>query len=296
MKKAPSDLRFGLALLIPIIIFVLVLNTYPMIYSIWISLHRYDLTRPGGKPFIGLENFSRAFGDELLPNSLLVTLRFTIEATLISLFLGLGVALVLNERFRGRSIMRMLVLLPWSFSTYAVATIYRYLLSEQFGFFNSVMLQLGLIRNYLNFLSPDHAIDWLALAFSWNFAPLGAFFLLSGLQVIPEDLYKQAKIDGAGPIRRFLIVTLPYLRHSLLITLILTSIFAATETTLIIGLTGGGPGVSTQTLTYWIFAQTFQNYDFGYGAAISWLLIALVLALGVSYFTALTRIRKVIRY
>ena len=291
IKKSLSDVQFGLALLIPLIFFVLALNIYPLGYSIWMSLTDYDISR-GTKNFIGFRNYGEVFlGDPYFTRALGVTLRFTAEAVIMNILLGLGMALLLNEVFRGRGVMRMIALLPWSMSTYAVATLFRYLTSPDVGLLSAAAQYLGLSRGPVTFLSAANAIDWVALAFSWNLAPLGAFFFLANLQVIPEDLYRQAKTDGAGAIRRFRHVTLPYLRYSLLVVLLLVTLFAATETTLIITFTGGGPGMSTHTLTYWVYVQTFTNYAFGYGSALSWILMVIILSIGIVYFVVLTRRR-----
>jgi len=291
IKKSLSDVQFGLALLLPLILFVIALNIYPLGYSIWMSLTDYDISR-GTKNFIGFGNYAHVFSaDPYFIRALGVTLRFTAEAVLMNIALGLGMALLLNEVFRGRGLIRMIALLPWSMSTYAVATLFRYLTSPDVGLFSAAAQYLGLAAGPVTFLSAGNAIDWVALAFSWNLAPLGAFFFLANLQVIPEDLYRQAKTDGAGAIRRFWHVTIPYLRYSLLVVLLLVTIFAATETTLILTFTGGGPGVSTQTLSYWVYVQTFTNYAFGYGSALSWILMLIVLFIGIVYFTVLTRRR-----
>lgn len=276
--------------MVPLVIFVIALNAYPIVYAIWLSLTDFDLSRQTAN-FVGLQTYARVLSDPFTFSAIMVTLRFTAEAVVLNLLLGLGIALLLNETFRGRGVLRMIALLPWAMSTYAVATLYRFLYGQDIGLFSSFLYALGFTKSYINFLSPEHAIEWVAVAFSWNLAPLGAFFLLAGLQVIPEDLYRQAKVDGAGSLRRFWHITIPHLRHALLIVLLIVTIFAATETTLILTLTGGGPGISTQTLTYWIFAQTFRNYDIAYGAALSWVLIIIVLVIGIAYYLVLMRTR-----
>jgi ABC-type sugar transport system permease subunit len=289
--KRLTDTQFGLLLLLPLIFLLFFLNGYPLVYSFWLSLTNYDISR-GTSDFIGFLNYYNLFfNDPYFLNSLRVTLHFAIEATIISTLLGLGIALLLNENFRGRGLIRTLVLLPWAFSTYAVATLFRYFLAQNVGFLSSLLYSLGLTKEMINFLTVEHAIDFVALAFAWNIAPLGAFFLLANLQVIPEDLFRQAKIDRANIFQRFRYIILPFLKHPLIVILILNNLFSVTEATLILILTGGGPGVSTQVLSYWAFAQSFMNYSFGYGATISWVLVLIATIIGLIYFFIVTKLK-----
>lgn len=289
--KRLTDAQFGLLLLLPLIFLLFFLNGYPIVYSFWLSLTNYDISK-GTSDFIGFLNYYNLFlKDPYFLNSLRVTLRFAIEATILSTILGLGIALLLNENFKGRGFMRALVLLPWAFSTYAVATLFRYFLAQNVGFLSSLIYSLGLTKEMINFLTVEHAIDFVAIAFAWNIAPLGAFFLLANLQVIPEDLFRQAKIDRANIFQRFRYVIFPFLKYPLIVVLILNNLFSVTETTLILILTGGGPGVSTQVLSYWAFAQSFMNYSFGYGAAISWVLVLIALTIGLIYFFIVTKLK-----
>ncbi len=292
MGAVKKDTKFAIALIVPLIAFVLALDGYPIVYSFWISLQTFSLTSGGKFVYVGFANYAAMLKDPELRNALFVTIRFTIESTAIGLGLGLGMALLLNESFRGRSIMRVVILLPWAFSTYVVSTLYRYLLSPIFGFYDSILLDLHLVKEPITFLTVQNSIDWVSIAFAWYFAPLVAFFFLAGLQVIPEDLYKQCTIDGGGPVRRFLTVTVPFLRHSFIVSGLFAILAAASETALIIGLTGGGPGTATQTLTYWAFTQTFTNLNFGYGAAISWVLLLVTFIIGFSYLGVLGFFRR----
>ena len=132
----------------------------------------------------------------------------------------------------------------------------------------------------------------MAVAYSWHIVPLCAFFMLAGLQTIPEQLYMQAKIDGIGPIGRFFKITLPFIKYAILITFVLSTFFAATTADIVILMTGGGPGISSTTLTYYIYEVVFKRFNLGYGAAISWFLIAIVMVLATLYFTFLTRVGR----
>lgn len=289
--KRFTDTHFGLLLLLPLIFFLFFLSGYPIVYSFWLSLTNYDISK-GTSDFIGFLNYYHLFfKDPYFLNSLRVTLHFAIEATILSTIIGLGIAFLLNESFRGRGIIRVLALLPWAFSTYAVATLFRYFLAQNVGFLSSLFYKFGLTNEMINFLTVDYAIHFVALAFAWNIAPLGAFFFLANLQIIPEDLFRQAKIDKANVFQRFRYIIFPFLKHPLIVVLLLNNLLSVTETTLILILTGGGPGISTQVLSYWAFAQSFINYSFGYGAAISWVLVLMAIIIGLIYFFTVTKLR-----
>lgn len=239
--------------------------------------------------FVGFGNYWDAITNPMMPRYLYVTLRFTFESTVISFLLALGTSLLLNESFKARAILRVVVLLPWAVSEYATATIWRYIYSSEIGMINAFLFRLGIIPRYVNILTAAHAIDFVAIAYAWHFMPLIAFFLLAGLQTIPEDYYKAAKIDGAGAVRRFVNITLPHIRYAVLIGLILATMEAARAFDIIFMLTSGGPGSATSTMTYDIYLTTFAELNLGLGAAKSYLLIILVLAFAVMYFQALTR-------
>jgi len=287
-KRGLTDQGFAYLLIIPLLIFSIGIVLYPLAYSIWISLNNVDFYR-NRIDFVGLGQYIKAFQDPYMAHYAATTARFSIEVIVLTLSLGLGSALLLNETFPGNNVLRVVALLPWAMSEYATAVIWRYLYSAQVGFFNGVLYSIGLISSYVNILGEAHAIDFVAVAYSWHFAPLIAFFTLAGLQTIPEDLYKAVKIDGGGALTRFLNVTLPHLRYTLLISLVLVTMEAARATDIVLILTGGGPGIASETLTYHIYRLTFLEMDISYGAAVSYILTIAMFATTILYFYLLTR-------
>jgi ABC-type sugar transport system permease subunit len=237
--------------------------------------------------FVGIGNYVSVFTNPETPHFVLTTIRITIDITVFTILLGLGIALLLNESFKGRTILRAVVLLPWAVSEYCTGVIWRFLYSEQLGFFNSLLMVSGLIDKNLLILTPEWAPEFVSIAFAWHYTPLIAFFLLAGLQTVPEDLYRAVRVDGAGPIKRFVKVTLPHLKYAVLISLILASMEAARATDVIILLTGGGPGIATESLTWHIYKTSFRNLDLGLGAAYSYVLLVIMMIIGTSYFYAL---------
>jgi ABC-type sugar transport system permease subunit len=204
----------------------------------------------------------------------------------------LATALLLNEKFRGKKLLATLVILPWGISTYAAAIIWRYMYFENIGFFNAILSRLGLIAEPVVFLAPGSALIAVALAHAWQIAPLGVYFILASLQVIPQDLYRAAKMDRLGVLGRFRHVTLPYIRNALLIILVLITVEAARVFDIIYFSTGGGPAGATTTLTYLIYIATFNNFDIGYGAALSYVLLIIIFFVTFIYFLLLFGSKK----
>jgi ABC-type sugar transport system permease subunit len=185
----------------------------------------------------------------------------------------------------------MIVLLPWAFSEYATGVAWRWMLSGEYGFLNALLLRLNVLARPMDFINVDSAIYLNAIALAWHVAPLGAFFLLAGLQVIPEDLYRQARIDGAGALSRFRNVTIPFINYALLITIVLATIFSTNALDSIILMSNGGPGVASTTATYIAYKETFISLNLGYGAAISYIILVVTILLATAYFRLLTRRR-----
>lgn len=283
-----SDTGVAIVLLTPLIFLQMALSIYPMAYSIWMSVTDINLFK-GTAEFVGGAQYVKALTDPFVRDSTIVTIRFVAEVTIIVILLGIGVALFLNESFKGRGILRVLVIAPWAISEFATASIGRYLYSGTYGFFNSILLRVGLINQVINFLNTPFTVEFMALLYAWHFAPLVIFFVLAGLQTIPADLYKQAKIDGAGSTRRFRLITFPFIRYAVLMGAILALIEAARTIDVVFVLTGGGPGMTSVTLTYLIYKVFFVSRRLSYGAAQSWILMIGLMVGITAYFLILSR-------
>jgi len=169
---------------------------------------------------------------------------------------------------------------------------WRFVLADTYGALNGFLYQLGLIQTYQFWLNESQAIVWLAISFVWHFAPLGAYFFLSALQTVPEDLYNQSKADGAGPLKRFGYITFPYLRYSILIVLVLATLEAFRVWDTIFVITYGGPGKSTEVLTFRIYRELFDFGNLGYACAISYLLLSIAIIVTIIYFMLLTKRKR----
>jgi ABC-type sugar transport system permease subunit len=282
-----STNRFGLLLIAPVVLLTVAIVVYPVAYSLYISVTSSNPIT-GTTRFVGIDNYTRALGSGEFWRTLLLTLFYVLCVTVLGTLVALGSALLLREKFFGRRFLMAVIVLPWALSTYAAAVVWRYVYSPQFGFAAAVSEHAG--GSATDFLTSSTVIPALAAVHAWQFAPLGAYFLLATLQMVPDDLYKLAKVDGMRVFSRFRNVTLPYIRVPLAIFLVLIGGQAATAFDLIYFLTSGGPGGASRTLPFFIYEETFQNQRLGSGAAMSWILLVVVVVVTVGYYTFALRV------
>ena len=286
-KAGMSDAQFGLSVVGAVLLFNLVMIIMPLIYSAWISVHDTNVILRKTE-YVGAQHYGKLLQEDSVQNALLLSLQFTGIAVVLSLVVGLAIALVLNEDFPGRAMLRAIVLLPWAVSEVVTATMWIFIVNPTFGGINGILAPLGLVGPSYDWLSQGAAIYWVAIAFVWHIAPLGAFFFLAALQTVPPDLYRAAKIDRAGPVARFIHVTLPHLKYVVLIVLVVVTVEAFRGFDLVFAFTRGGPGTSTQIFPLLIFRYTFEFSQYGLAAAASYILIAVGLVLTTVYFVILT--------
>jgi ABC-type sugar transport system permease subunit len=280
-QNAASPTKFGLALVAPVAILLIVIVAYPVGYSFYLSLCK---TNPltGAASLAGFGNYRRVFEDAHVWHALAVTLYYVTCVTAFAIVLALGSALILRERFFGRAVLVALVALPWSLSTYAAAVVWRYVYSPEYGLIAGILGHLGM--HPVDFLSGSTVIPALSIVHAWQFAPLGTYFLLATLQAIPDDQYKLGRVDGMGTWRRFKYITFPYIRLPLGIFVVLVAGQAATAFDSIYFLTSGGPGDASDTLTFHVYQAFFQNQEYGVGAAQSWVLLTVIIAVTCFYY------------
>lgn len=256
---------------LPAVIVLVVVLGYPAVRTIWMSLHTLRLDEPWlGEPFIGLKNYSIIFQDPNFWGSLTVSVYFTAGTVIAELALGLSVALVLNQSFRGRGLMRAAMLVPWAIPTVVSARMWGWMYSPGLGAFNALLNALHIVNGPLDMLgSAFWAMPALIVADVWKQTPFVALLLLAGLQVIPAELYEAARVDGASVWQRFAHITLPLLRGSLVIALLFRTLTAFQSFDLPITLTNGGPGTLTELLSLYSYRVLFSYVNFGQGSALA---------------------------
>jgi len=274
----------------PATLFILVLVAYPLADAFWTSLHRFNLKRPNAFPFVGIDNYLELATGEPFLHSLSVTLTFTGLALGLVMSLGLGIALLLNEPFRGRAILRGMLLIPWAIPPVASGMMWRWILNGNVGALNGALAGLGISQAYYGWLSdPRTALLAVVGAHVWNSMPLAGLVLLAALQSVPNELYDAAKVDGASMVDRFWAVTFPWLIQPLVTVLILETLLAFRVFDLVYVLTSGGPGDATTVLAWLTYQTAFTYLDLGRGNAYAFLMALGVGLLTVMYVRLLSR-------
>ena len=255
--------------LLPSYIIMIFLMGYPLLNCIRLAFTNYRVTQMDNVSFAGLSNFKRIFEDRVIGMITTNTLKFVFFSVLFQLILGLILALALKKPFRGRGIYQGIVFLPWAFSGFIVGLTFQWMFNGEYGVINDVLLKLGLIEQKISFLgSPDLSLVSVMIAMIWSGIPFFGIMLLAALQSVPEELIEAAKIDGAGPIRRFWSVTIPCIKPTVVTTVLLRTIWIFNSPDLIYIMTKGGPANTSDTLSSYMFSKAYSTLDFGFASAL----------------------------
>jgi ABC-type sugar transport system permease subunit len=284
-----QEARIAWRLVLPAFLTILCVALFPLLWTVWESLHLHDLRMPWlGKPLVGLDNYVEALRDPRFWSALGHTGFFAVTSVGLELLLGLVLALALNRTFRGRGLVRAAVLVPWAIPTVVSGLLWRFMFEGQHGIVNSALVRAGLSqRPIVWFIDPLAAWVPVILSDVWKTTPFVALLLLAGLQNIDSSLYEAARIDGASAWRQFRHVTLPLLRPAILVALIFRTLDAFRVFDLVYALTGGGPGTSTEPIALYTFNALLQNLQFGYGSALSVIVFLLTFGLAMIYIRVL---------
>jgi len=270
--------------LMPLVVFLVVLIFIPVAGTFWDSLNRDVAFLP--KKFIGPANYQALFADAAFWQSARFTLVFVLVSVPLEVLMGLMIALVLNEAFAGRGLMRAVVLIPWAIPAAVSGRVFELIYHYSYGAANYLIRLFGLSEGPVNWLGTNlGSFAGVVLADAWKTTPFAALILLAGLSAVNPDLYKQAQVDRANFLQRFFYLTLPLLKPVLVVTLLFRTIMALRVFDVIYVLTGGGPGGATTALSLFAY-RYFSSADFGYGAAASVVLFVCALLLAVFYVKA----------
>jgi multiple sugar transport system permease protein len=242
---------------------------YPVLLGLWLSFRDTTLASPTDT-FIGLGNYSQIFSDSQFWNAWIHTIQFTTASTLLETLIGLMIALVLAEEFRGRGIVRAAMLVPWAIPTVVTSKMFGWLFDGQNGIVNYLLRSVGIIQHNLDWIgSPDLALVTIIIADVWKTTPFMGLLLLAGLQTIPGSLAEASVIDGANPWQHFWYIRLPLLTPTLLIASMFRALDAFRIFDLVYVLTGGGPADATEVLSTLTYKQLFSALQVGYGSALA---------------------------
>jgi multiple sugar transport system permease protein len=265
----------------------------PIGYAVALSFFKKTAFSPA-MTWIGVENYAIIAGDPELWRSLARSVVFTLGSVAVQVALGLGVALLLNRAFHGRTLVRSLFVLPYLLPTIVIALVFQWLLNQEYGVVNQLLLEWGVVERPINFLGGLDTAMWSLIGVSgWQYGSFAVLLILARLQAINPKLYEAARVSGAGPLRCFLDVTLPNLRTTLLLVALLRGIWMFNKFDLIWLLTRGGPLKATETLPVYAYRLAFEEFDFGAAAAACTFMFLVLLGGAVVYFKVFDPTREV---
>ena len=281
--------KLGFWFVLPTFIILLSVLAYPIIASFVLSLQRIRFAGHGlDHEFIGLANYAELFHNQVFRESLFRSIYFTLVEVISVLILAILVALLLNHPLGRHSFFRVVLLVPWALAPVANAVLWKWIYNANYGILNYLLLSMGFIdKNVVWLGKPWLALNMILLADVWKAVPFIALLILAGLQNIPPYLYRAARLDGANAWQRFIHVTLPGIKTTIVISVVMQSIWALKVFDLIYVLTKGSPADSTVLLNYLAWRETFSNLDIGYGAAIANILFFMMLFLALGYIRIL---------
>ena len=262
----------------PALILIVAVMLVPLVVGISYAFRDIQLLNPFSGGFIGLDHFRTLGQDEAFFRALRNTLWWTGASVFLQFIFGLILALLLDKPFAGRGLAQALCFLPWAVPSFLAGLNWAWLFNPVIGPLPHWMYAAGMLDGPNNILSDPHLAMWGPIVANvWWGIPFFAITLLAALQSIPRDLYEAASIDGAGPVQRFVSITLPFLAPTIAITILLRTVWISNFADLIVVMTNGGPADRTQIVASYIFTQAFKRLDFGYASAIALVLLVLLL-------------------
>ena len=283
-RREVSAQTYAYLLNIPSFFIVAFMIVYPILFMLYVSLHRWTLLPPKSE-FAGLANYVEVLRGIDFWNSFLRTLFFTVASVAVTVVGGLAMALVLNEAFKGRSVLRALVLVPWAIPPIANTLMWKWVLHPQaFGALNWLFMDiLHLVDKPVAWVT-EYAMLSVVYVNAYREMPFCVIVLLAAISTVPLEHYDAAKVDGAGVWGRFRHVTLPLIRIPLWIAVLFQTVWAIRVFDTVYGLTHGGPGDATKVLSWLFYVTAWGGYDFGHGSVITIFLGLICVVIAYVYF------------
>ena len=258
----------------PIFLLLVIMFGYPLIKSVVMAFQNYKLGN-ANVYFNDFANFHKMFGDK---DFLLLLKNSVVYVVVSGQFIGgLILALCLRDKFKGRGIYQSIVFLPWAFSAFVVGLVFRWSFNGEYGVVNDVLMKLGIIKKGIAWLgTPGLSLVVVILAMIWIGIPFFGIMILAALQSIPDEIYEAADMDGCGMFRKFFSLTLPYIKPTVIMTILLRTIWIFNSFDLVVIVTQGGPANYSQTLPSYMYTKAFSGYDFGLAGAFGVLLMVIL--------------------
>ena len=276
-------------LVAPAVTIMVLIVFVPVINALGMSFQSYDLRNPNNIAFIGLQNYREIFSDYLFWGALGRTFIWVFFGVGLQFFFGFILALILNHEFRGRGMIRSLSMVPWVTPGVLIGLMWRWIFDGNFGVLNDLLLKLNLIDDKIPFLAQTStALPCVITAIVWQGIPFFALMILAGLQQIPKELYEASSIDGANKFFNLFYVTIPSIKNTIGVTLLLRIIWVANSVDVIFNMTGGGPAYSTQTLSVYVYNKG-NTLNLGYASGMAICLAILLALVAIPYVRATFR-------
>lgn len=273
-----ADKRFGWVLTLPGLLSLMLVVAFPLLFAIYSSFFDYTVVRQKLDVFIGVENYKSGFAENYLGESVWVTTKFVVAVVILEFLIGFLVALMLHSVTRFKNVYYIILLMPLLINPVVVAQIWRMLLHPELGVVNYLVVLLGGPK--VNWLGDPAIAFWtVVLVDIWHQVSFMIILLLAGLSALPREPYEAARMEGATTLQSFIYITLPLMRPVIVVTLLIRLIFAFKTFDLVYIMTRGGPGTSTYLISYFVYRSAFFGLDLGQAAAISVVLLLVVLAL-----------------
>lgn len=280
-------------MLLPAFIVLLVFMAYPLINSIIMAFQHYKLTSPKTiGTFAGAENFQSILTDPNMGQMVGNTIVFVVLSVVLQFVLGFILALALRKPFRGRNVYQAVVFLPWAISAFIVGLTFRWLFNGEYGAINDILMKLGIITQKIAWLgTPGFSLFTVIVGMVWIGIPFFAIMILAALQSIPDDVYEAADIDGANSFVKFFKITVPYIKPTIIMTVLLRTMWIFNSADLIFVMTNGGPANSSHTLASYMFNKAYSTLDFGQAAALG-VLFLIIMLIFITIFLKVTKYNK----
>jgi multiple sugar transport system permease protein len=270
--------------LVPALLGIVIVYAYPLIESLINSFMDYNLSRSPDAVYNGLKNFTALWNDPTFAQVVKNTLIYVILSVFLQFILGFLLSMLLLRPFPGKAVFQSLVFIPWAVAGFLIAIMFKWMFNAEWGVINDMLLKLGLLKEAYPFLSsPDTSLYAVVVASIWYGIPFFAIMILAALQSIPEDIYEAADIDGAHKIRQFWSITVPYIKPTLILTVLLRFIWMFNSGDLIYIMTAGGPANSSHILPTYLFEKAYVALDFGLASAIATLTGAFLIVFTITY-------------
>ena len=275
---------FGIVLIAPLLLWIVVMIVYPLISSIWMSLTDVDFLGINSN-FVGISNYIELITDVEFWTAMGKSMIWTIGNALLQLILGFTTALIINQQFKGKSFVRIWIILSWIIPTIVLAIIWRWILNSSFGILNYILQLFNFVEQPIDFLgSFQLAMPTVIFINTWRWFPFLAIIILAALQTIPVEQYNAASIDGANSFQKFIYITFPMMRPTLSVLGLIGTLWSINIFDVIYMLTRGGPAGATETIPVFVYQKAFQEYAMNKASAAAVILFLFLSVFVVFYF------------